>query len=216
MRRLLIGKDKAATPLPILDGLIADIDTTADNRGSVTGMAYMVLRSRLSEDLTLVQYDCIARDAEQYWTDCLLRHGHDVKMKAKMIWVIRQYLLRQYFFSGLFLDDIRNLKDLSNYMDEVAVLPYLLGKWTVVRSFEEFVHCIGMGCVWEQISFDHDLGEDKYGRELPSGYDALKWLVEHIMNQELPPPQVLCHSQNPVGKANILGYWESFRKASRR
>lgn len=212
MRKLLICKNKATAPLSILEALIAD-ELAAEGRHVVAQIVYSVLRSQLTKDLTLVQYTYITRDAEQFWLQYIHRHGNDIGMEAKMSWIIRQYILRTYFATGLFLDDIREPKDLCNYMDEIALLPYLLGNWNVVRTYEEFVQCILVDSSYEWISFDHDLGEDLSGKEVPSGYDALKWLVEHIMNKELPPPQVLCHSQNPVGKANILGYWESFRRS---
>lgn len=211
MRKLLIEIREGASAFPILEELIADIDSNAKNRHSVTGVTYMVLRSRLSEDLTLVQYKYIARDAEQFWLQYI--HKLDNTIETKISWIIRQYLLKKYFATGLFLDDIREPRDLCNYMDEIAVLPYLLGNWTVVRTYEKFVDGIIKNSAYERISFDHDLGEDQEGRELPSGYDALKWLVDQVLDKNIVLPEVWCHSQNPVGKANILGYWESFRRS---
>lgn len=212
MRELLITGGNDAVLLPILEALIAKLGAD-EERHRVARIVYMELRTMLTFDLTRVQYEYMAREAVVYWSKYVHRQGNDTGIEAKMSWIIRLYILREYFAAGLFFDDIRDPKDVCNYLDEVAVLPYLLGNWTVVRTYEEFVRCISKDSAYERISFDHDLGEDKYGRELPSGYDALKWLVERLMTQELPLPEVLCHSQNPVGKANIMGYWDSFRRS---
>lgn len=206
----MIEKREGASAFPILEELLAAVEK-AEERHDIAGIVYAVLRSLLTADLTLVQYKYIARDVEQFWLQYI--HRLDTTVETKISWIIRQYLLKKYFADGLFLDDIRVPKDLCNYMDEIAILPYLLGNWTVVRTYEEFVDCISKDSAYERISFDHDLGEDRKGRELPSGYDALKWLVDQVLDENMVLPEVWCHSQNPVGKANILGYWESFRRS---
>lgn len=214
MRKILIDKGNTATLLPLLDGLIADLNPASQPHHAVAKTVYLLLRTWLTADLTIVQYEHIRRDAEQYWQAYLQRHADETAVQPMQSWIVQQYILRQYFASGLFLDDIRSPTDLSNYMNEVTILPYLLGKWTVVRSFEEFAHCIRNDSPYERISLDHDLGEDRDGHELPSGYDALKWLVNyHSDNKSKLLPMVLCHSQNPVGKENIQFYWQNFIKS---
>lgn len=215
MRYLHIGKDNGADRLRVLGDLMADVDVT-EGHYDVAKAVYVLLQSRLSVDLTLNQYAHLVRDAEMFWQVYLRQWDNEAAMETKLSWIIRQYLLKKYFANGLFLDDIREPKDVCNYMDETAALPYLLGKWTVARTYEEFVSSFGLGNVYDRVSLDHDLGEDENGGELRSGYDAVKWLVDQVLDEKIGLPEVWCHSQNPVGKANIMGYWESFRKASRR
>jgi len=47
---------------------------------------------------------------------------------------------------------------------------------------EEAVGFVSQNGAPDFISFDHDLGIDKTGNLLPSGYDFAKWLVESDIN----------------------------------
>lgn len=67
----------------------------------------------------------------------------------------------------LYIDDLRTPVDES---------------FEIVRSFEEAVGFVGQNGAPDFISFDHDLGIDKTGNLLPSGYDFAKWLVESDIN----------------------------------
>lgn len=80
----------------------------------------------------------------------------------------------------LFVDDVRNPPDDS---------------WTVARSYSEAEAHIHSGEV-EEISFDHDLGEEK------TGYDLAK-LIERRAFDFILPPIWYVHSANPVGRGNI-------------
>ena len=114
---------------------------------------------------------------------------------------------------GVFLDDIRIPSDLTYYIPKEEIVPYLLTDWTVIRSYQDFVAYISQNGIPSIISFDHDLGVNLDNTEAASGYDAVKYIVDFILEQEHPIlPQVLCHSQNPVGKTNILSYWNNFIK----
>ena len=64
--------------------------------------------------------------------------------------------------------------------------------WRVAKTYEEAISILAEGEI-EVLSLDHDLGEGK------SGYDVAKWIVEH----NVWPRWINCHSMNPVGKANI-------------
>ena len=55
------------------------------------------------------------------------------------------------------------------------------------------------------ISFDHDLGLEE------SGYDCAKWLVDYCLDHNLHLPEFEVHSQNPVGKENILALLNNFK-----
>ena len=113
----------------------------------------------------------------------------------------------------LFLDDIRNPKT---------------DGWYIVRNFEDFVNFINKNGLPDEISFDHDLGDDiarenvengmskKKARELKkevkSGYDCAKWLCEYCWGNGLPLPTWNVHSANPVGRDNIISILQSFEK----
>jgi hypothetical protein len=92
----------------------------------------------------------------------------------------------------LYLDDIRNPKSKG---------------WTVVRNYEEFVQYIDQNGLPDEISFDHDLGED-----VKTGYDCAKWLCEYCWMNGIPIPPYNVHSANPVGRDNIIGTLKSYEK----
>ena len=113
----------------------------------------------------------------------------------------------------LYLDDIRN--------------PQTEG-WDIVRNYDDFVFWIKLNGVPDEVSFDHDLGEDvakekvengmskrkareekKYAK---SGYDAAKWLGHHCIEKNIPFPKWNVHSANPIGKANIEAYIQNVIK----
>jgi len=92
----------------------------------------------------------------------------------------------------LYLDDIRNPKS---------------DGWVVVRNYEEFVQYIDQNGLPDEISFDHDLGED-----VKTGYDCAKWLCEYCWMNGIPIPPYNVHSANPVGRDNIIGTLKSYEK----
>ncbi|MFB2120156.1 cyclic-phosphate processing receiver domain-containing protein [Parapedobacter sp. 2B3] len=113
----------------------------------------------------------------------------------------------------LFLDDIRHPKDVLLYTTSSENSVYDSDGWRVVRDFHQFVDDITKNGLPDLISFDHDLGVDESGETKLSGYDCAKWLIDYVMDHQVPLPRILCHSQNPVGAANIKGLFTSFRKA---
>jgi len=119
----------------------------------------------------------------------------------------------------IYLDDLRTPLDSS---------------WEVVRSCDEFkklIEGIKLEDV-ELISLDHDLGEtaiQEYFRNTATnyiidynnivectGYDAVKWLVEHIETTGQEPPIIYSHSANPIGSHNIVGYYNNYLKNRRK
>jgi hypothetical protein len=113
----------------------------------------------------------------------------------------------------LYLDDIRNPKT---------------DGWTIVRNYEDFINYIEVNGIPDEISFDHDLGDDvardkvengiskKKARlekkETKSGYDCAKWLCNYCWTNGLPIPSWNVHSANPVGRDNIIQILKSFEK----
>jgi len=63
------------------------------------------------------------------------------------------------------------------------------------------------------VSFDHDLAwYNKDGRDI-TGYDCLKWMCRYLdRHPEVKIPQVFFHSKNPIGVANMKGYWYNWLK----
>ena len=78
------------------------------------------------------------------------------------------------------------------------------------------------------IAFDHDLGEDVarekiingmskrqariQKRETMSGFECAKWLVEYCINNRVELPRWTVQSANPVGRDNINGLLNNYRK----
>ena len=96
----------------------------------------------------------------------------------------------------LYLDDVRNPKSKG---------------WIIVRSYDEFVNYITENGLPEEISFDHDLGEDSV-KPIKSGYDCAKWLCEYCWGNGIPIPSWNIHSANPVGRDNIAAVLQNFEK----
>jgi hypothetical protein len=113
------------------------------------------------------------------------------------------------------------------YLDDVRT-PVELDKWVVVRSYEEFVNKvteIGLENI-DLISLDHDLGDtamSEWHRNVyynytlnydniteKTGMDCTKWLVENWMDGE-PVVNVVVHSANAIGSANMMGYINNYR-----
>lgn len=127
---------------------------------------------------------------------------------------------------NLFLDDIRYPDMAYPYTQR---LDYLLLKWQTVRSYDEFVRHIKKNGLPELVSFDHDLADEHYddsmyrGEEYnknyetfkeKTGYECVKWLVDHCIETGLPFPKWYLHTMNPIGKENMKGYILSYLKHS--
>lgn len=98
----------------------------------------------------------------------------------------------------LYLDDIRIPED-STY--------------TISRTMEDAQTLILSYGVPSFISFDHDLGMDRDGNLLATGYDFAKWLVEMDMDGIIKIPKdfsFTVHSANPVGAKNIQEYLKNY------
>lgn len=85
----------------------------------------------------------------------------------------------------------------------------------IVRSYDEAIMCVEKYGVPIYISFDHDLGINKKGELLKSGYDFAKWLVENDLDGVIKISEQFTykvHSQNPVGKQNIIALLDGYLK----
>ena len=100
--------------------------------------------------------------------------------------------------------------------------------WLVVRNFHEFVNLVnkvGLENI-ELISLDHELGDSAmrewhknvyYNYTLnydniteKTGMDCTKWLVEQWLDGK-PVVDVVIHSANAIGSANMMGYINNYR-----
>jgi hypothetical protein len=116
------------------------------------------------------------------------------------------------------------------YLDDVRT-PVDKG-WTVVRDYDQFVSTImyiGLKNI-ELISLDHDLGDtamaewrrtvyhnytlDYNNITEKTGMDCAKWLVEQWMDGE-PIVDIVIHSANAIGSANMMGYINNYRHVNR-
>jgi hypothetical protein len=123
----------------------------------------------------------------------------------------------------LWLDDIRNpfmsvwkdqyIPDFESETDEII--------W--VKNYNEFVDWITQNGLPTEVFFDHDLSDI---REIPNsslviasdwneemtGYDCAKWLVDYCMDNDLDLPYWDIQSANPVGRNNINGILNNYKK----
>lgn len=95
--------------------------------------------------------------------------------------------------------------------DERCPSMFGIGIYLVSRTFDEAVEQIKKYGLdnFEYMTLDHDLGLGK------SGYDFIKWLVEYDMENHIIPDgfEVRSHSSNPIGRQNILSYYENYMRS---
>jgi hypothetical protein len=79
------------------------------------------------------------------------------------------------------------------YLDDERPCP---DGWTPARTAAEAIALLRTGNV-THLSLDHDLGEG------PSGYDVVCEVERALAEDGVEPPEMSCHSANPVGRARI-------------
>jgi hypothetical protein len=115
---------------------------------------------------------------------------------------------------NLFIDDERNLIDVT-WAPAAIQEKYRQEEWIICRSYgDAIIEVLNRGFP-EFISFDHDLGHDKY-----TGHELAKQLVENdLISGDKDSRQAYkfsdsfgfyVHSQNPIGKANIEGLLNNY------
>lgn len=95
--------------------------------------------------------------------------------------------------------------------DERAPPP---GNWLLARDATQF-RALLRDHEPKIISFDHDLGCDARGAELPSGQHCMRQLIDDSMDRPAAFEHlrlVVLHSANPVGRANMRGLLESAQR----
>ncbi len=82
------------------------------------------------------------------------------------------------------------------YLDDVRPTP---AGWIGARWPEEVIEHLKTGKV-DEISLDHDLGEDE-GR---TGYQVVTWIEEQVaLHGFVPPAKIHVHSANSVGRQRM-------------
>ena len=121
---------------------------------------------------------------------------------------------------NLFLDDFR-LPEMAFNITHNPVYNKL--EWVLVKSYDEFVEYVTEHGLPDLVSFDHDLADVHYDVADPSDADydsfaektgnhCVKWMVKYCMDNDLDFPSFLLHSDNVVGRENMLSYITNFIK----
>lgn len=97
------------------------------------------------------------------------------------------------------VDDMRDPKQFLNDRQKNDTVMWF-------KTAEDFEAAIVNYALPDEVWFDHDLGEDK------SGKDCADFLVNYCLDRGLGLPTYNSQSQNPVGRQNILGLLDSYNK----
>lgn len=84
---------------------------------------------------------------------------------------------------NLYVDDLRDCPD----------------GYIIARNIEEAIYYLRNYNV-QILSLDHDLGEDREGNLLPTGYDLVKYICENGLRAE----KIYLHTDNGVGRQNMF------------
>lgn len=127
----------------------------------------------------------------------------------------------------LWLDDLRD-PFTDNWLRDYA--PAFINKEGViwVKNYEDFVAWIMENGLPTLIAFDHDLGEDlgrervaggmskRQSRKLKkgtlTGHHAAHFVIDYCVKNDIPAPNFVVQSANPVGADNIRGLFQSYIK----
>jgi hypothetical protein len=81
------------------------------------------------------------------------------------------------------------------YLDDEREAPE---GWIRVNWPDEAIEILKMGNV-EEISLDHDLGDDNRG----TGYDVLLWIEEQVATNKFQPPMIKIHTANSSAREKM-------------
>lgn len=82
-----------------------------------------------------------------------------------------------------------------------------------IRTYwpEEVIELLKTGQV-EELSLDHDLGDDQRG----TGYDVILWIEEQVVLYGLIPPRIRVHSANTSARIKMENGIQSIERHLRR
>lgn len=93
------------------------------------------------------------------------------------------------------------------FLDDERMPPNDGKTWVIAQDFDQFNQILEDRGFPEFVSFDHDLGEGPNGKACAALLVAISIDNNHQWNC-----QYYVHSQNPIGKANIEGLIEGYKK----
>jgi hypothetical protein len=93
------------------------------------------------------------------------------------------------------------------FLDDERVPPV---GWTLVRWPDEAIALLQEGRV-EEISLDHDLGDDDRG----TGYDVVLWVERAVVERGFVPPLMRVHSANSSARAKMEAGIEAIARLHR-
>lgn len=125
--------------------------------------------------------------------------------------------MSQNTYYNLFLDDIRDPVHVKQAWHGGRWIEFPSHyTWEIVRSYKAFTEKILSQGLPARIAFDHDLSyEDQNKTENfkeRTGLDCAKWLADYCVVNNLPLPDYMVHSFNPVGRKNIIDFLERFQE----
>lgn len=85
--------------------------------------------------------------------------------------------------------------EINLYLDDSRDCPK---DFVLAKTIEEAIYYLKNFKV-NILSLDHDLGIDKNGKLLPTGYDLVKYICENNIYIK----EVYLHTDNPVGRENM-------------
>lgn len=101
---------------------------------------------------------------------------------------------------NIFLDDIRQPNMAHNSANGLGDEYSSANKWIIVRDYFEFVNIINEQFDnIELISYDHDIGCIKNGKEYTSK-DATNYLINYCMNNMVNFPDWYVHTDNTTDR----------------
>jgi hypothetical protein len=102
----------------------------------------------------------------------------------------------------LFLDDER-IPAQATWANYESHPIFKDANWIVARTFQQFKDTITQYGMPVGISFDHDIQDFHDGVEY-TGSTCARWLSNYCLDNQLPLPAYILHSQNGEGVKNML------------
>jgi hypothetical protein len=81
--------------------------------------------------------------------------------------------------------------------------------WTACRWPYHVIAHLKRGGV-DEVSLDHDLGDDVYA----DGYDVLLWIEREVVTHGYRPPTIRIHTANPAARVRMLAAVEAIERAA--
>ncbi|USV41122.1 hypothetical protein [Xanthomonas phage BUDD] len=100
------------------------------------------------------------------------------------------------------------LADYTLFLDDEREPGDFFKKVVIARNYEEFCEMIDTRGIPKYISFDHDLGEGKNGK------DCAAFLAQRFFDQpeDVDSFRYGVHSMNPIGAENIRAFLENMKR----